>query len=85
MRYVAGGFILTEAQARALRFSNYQPLLDGVIEQQIELGIKGAALAAVIKALQRKALIDSDGLITVSGIRALQDVRNIRAQQRVST
>lgn len=63
---------LTKAQAAALEFADrWGPLRDGSIEQGLQLGLHGAALDAVIAALEKKKLVDATGAITVEGKRVL--------------
>jgi DNA-binding MarR family transcriptional regulator len=65
---------LTAAQRRALRFAqHWMPLRDGSIEQGLQLELTGAALEAVIRALERRGLVDEKGAITPAGEALLTD------------
>jgi DNA-binding MarR family transcriptional regulator len=57
----------------ALRFAkNWYPLRDGSIEQGMQIGVTGAALTAVISALERRGLVDTEGAITPAGLAVLE-------------
>jgi DNA-binding MarR family transcriptional regulator len=78
--------MLTNAQRRALKWARGAAqigLRDGTIEQSIDLGLSGAALDAVIAALDRRGYVEGDyARITPKGLAALAEAEAARKAAR---
>lgn len=72
--------MITNAQRRALKWARHGTgLRDGTIEQSIDLELSGAALDAVIGALERRGYVEGDyARITSKGLEALAEATDLR-------
>lgn len=68
---------MTRAQIKALKFAaRWYGLRDGTIEQSLQIGLSGAALNAVISALETQGCVGGPyAVITDKGLAVLQRIK----------